>query len=101
MQESDAIAQIHGIVDPRTGDYVQVTEANKDEAAELLGFVMAWRYYWDGPLVGVTQPLYDREAWINCAARCAWLDDLTDEQRKMLEDSFPPEEVPSLEAKSE
>jgi hypothetical protein len=72
--------KIRGYVDPRTGEYKIAREINAAEVQEDLGFIMAWKFYWDGPLVSQTdkRPVYDRETW--------------------LEDSFPPEEVPALAA---
>jgi hypothetical protein len=91
---------IRGYVDPRTGEYKIAREANAAEVEADLGFIMAWKFYWDGPLVSQTdkRPVYDRETWINSDERQAWLDALSTEQRQMLEDSFPPEEVPALAA---
>jgi hypothetical protein len=94
--------KLRGYVDPRTGEYVRTTkETSEEQVAEALGFLQAWKFYWDGPLsANDGQSLYDRETWLYSDGRRAWLDDITDEQRKMLEDSFPPEEVPQLEVSS-
>jgi hypothetical protein len=103
--------KIRGYVDPRTGEYKIAREANAAEVEADLGFIMAWKFYWDGPLTaGVWSrdgsewvekkggPVYDRESWLASDERQAWLDALSTEQREMLEDSFPPEEVPALAA---
>lgn len=98
--------EVRGYVDPRTGEYVRATEAGKEEATEALGFIMAWKFYWDGPMTEMFSderdvgphfsPLYDRETWLNSRERRAWLDSLTEEQRQALADVPPPEEVPEL-----
>ena len=94
--------QLRGYVDPRTGEYVRTTrETSPEEVAEALGFLQAWKYYWDGPIsIDDMQPLYERAAWVESEARGTWLAMLTDEQRHQLAASFPPEEVPQLEASS-
>jgi hypothetical protein len=98
--------QIRGYIDPRTGEYKRTTEeADEQQVHEDLAFIAAWRYYWDGPDYfnapdrGLQhyQPTYDRETWLISDAREAWLASLTEEQRQMLADCPPPEEVPALE----
>jgi hypothetical protein len=92
--------KIQGYTDPRTGHYVRATEANRDEVLEGLGFMMAWKFYWDGPVFTNGNHVFDREEWLVSERRSQWLNSLTDEQRFQLEDSFPPEEVVVLEGSS-
>lgn len=87
-------AQIRGLTDVRTGEYVKATEANRGEVIEALGFMFAWRFYWDGPLSEDQRPIYGREEWFASDERGGWIGALSEKQQQMLEDSFPPEEVP-------
>ncbi len=89
--------EIRGYTDPRTGEYKRATEANRDEVLEDMGFMFAWKFYWDGPVQADQTPIYERETWLNSARREVWLDALSTEQREMLADAPPPEEVPALE----
>jgi hypothetical protein len=98
--------QIRGYIDPRTGEYKRTTEeADEQQVHEDLAFIAAWRFYWDGPARNLPvedgrQTFYtpdDREEWLLSEERAAWLASLTDEQRQMLADCPPPEEVPELE----
>ena len=94
---SEPEAQIRGYIDPRTGEYKLATEANAEEVKEDMGFLIAWKFYWTGPLTLVNrEPVYDRETWLVSEQRQTWLDALSTEQREMLADSFPPEEIPDL-----
>ncbi len=89
--------EIKGYVDPRTGEYKYATEANRDEVREDMGFLFAWKFYWDGPLDAESrEPVYKRMQWIPSDRRTEWLMSLSQEQRDMLLDSHPPEEVPGL-----
>jgi hypothetical protein len=95
------IVQLKGYVDPRSGSYVRTREdADPEQVAEALGFIQAWKFYWDGPLgiemdSNVTTPMYTRQEWFASERRSQWVASLTEEQQRMLEDSFPPEEVPT------
>jgi hypothetical protein len=93
--------QMRGYIDPRTGEYKRTTEeADEQQVHEDLAFIAAWRFYWDGPLGKDKTPMFEREAWLNDIERGAWLENLTEEQRQMLADCPPLEEVPALEASS-
>jgi hypothetical protein len=90
--------QIRGYIDPRTGEYKRTTEeADEQQVHEDLAFIAAWKLYWDGPLGLDMTPKYEREMWIASSVRDEWLEELTEEQRQMLADCPPPEEVPELE----
>ena len=89
-------AKIYGYTDPRTGEYKQATEANRAEVLDDMGFMLAWKFYWDGPLREDQRPMYDREMWIVSDRRDEWLAALSTDQRTMLVGSQPPEEVPAL-----
>jgi hypothetical protein len=100
--------EIRGYVDPRTGEYVRTNgDTDPQKVHEDLAFIAAWRHYWDGPLAeliapvddvdnGRLYPVYDRERWLASGKRKRWLAGLTEEQRQMLADVPPPEEVPAL-----
>lgn len=86
--------EIRGYIDPRTGEYKRTTEdADERQVAEDLGFIFAWKFYWDGPQATDKTYLYEREAWLTSDAREAWLADLTEEQRTLLSEALPPEEL--------
>ena len=89
-------AKIYGYTDPRTGEYKQATEANRAEVLDDMGFMLAWKFYWDGPQTEDQQSIYDRQTWITSERRSTWLDALSTDQRTMLVGSQPPEEVPAL-----
>lgn len=90
-------AQIRGYTDPRTGEYKRATEANQDEVLEVWGFINAWKFYWEGPIDAETRkPVSTREKWLEAPIRSQWFDALSEEQRAMLADTPPPEEVPAL-----
>ncbi len=93
-------AKIYGYTDPRTGEYKQATEANRYEVLDDMGFMLAWKFYWDGPQTEDQQPIYDRETWITSERRSTWLEALSPDQRTQLVTSQPPEEVPSLASTS-
>lgn len=89
--------QIRGYIDPRTGRYKWASEENAEQVKEDLGFIWAWRFFWDGPINHQTkEPYVDRQTWIESDGRRAWFESLTEEQRTMLQEAPPPEEVPSL-----
>lgn len=88
--------EISGYTDVRTGEYKEATEANREEVLEDIGFMMAWKFYWDGPATEDHQPIYDRKTWLVSDRRRTWLAALNDEQRDQLFTAPPPEEVPSL-----
>jgi hypothetical protein len=102
--------QMRGYIDPRTGEYKRTTkEADEQRVHEDLAFIAAWRFYWAGPVrdlpaedaSGDRRQIFftpnDREEWLLSEEREAWLAALTEEQRQMLADCPPPEEVPALE----
>jgi hypothetical protein len=93
------IIQLKGYVDPRSGSYVRTREdADPEQVAEAIAFDTAWRFYWDGPIgryVDGHAPIFSREEWLASDERGYWLGALTDEQRQMLLESHPPEEVPT------
>ena len=64
---------------------------------EGIGFLIAWNFYWDGPLVSPTdqtRAVYDREEWLTSDARQAWLDDLRDEHARSLRIRSRPKKCP-------
>ena len=73
--EAKLEAKIRGYVDPRTGEYKRATEENEAEVQADLGFIIAWNFYWNGPLVSPSEkrPVYEREEWLGSEARRAWL----------------------------
>ena len=97
-------AKLYRYVDPRTGD----TEyASPDDIDAIKRYLVAWKFYWDGPMSEATDeestttiylPLYTREEWLLSDERYNWFSTLTDEQQQTLAESDPPEEVPVLES---
>jgi hypothetical protein len=97
------VIQLKGYVNPRTGSYVRTREdADPEEVAQAIAFDTAWRFFWNGPIgqyVDGQAPVYSRQQWLASEARQAWLEALSKEQRAMLADTSPPEEVLHLESK--
>lgn len=100
-RQAEQEAKISGYVDPRTGEYKRATEANREEVLDDLGFIMAWKFFWEGPVERGAGPIMDRETWLASGRRLDWLDALTDEQRSQLAQAPPPEEVPALQGDDE
>lgn len=99
-RQAEQEAKISGYVDPRTGGYKRATEANREEVLDDLGFIMAWKFFWEGPVERGAGPIMDRETWLASDDRAGWIGSLADEQRQMLADAPPPEEVPELKDNS-
>ena len=102
---SETQIEIKGYTDPRTGEYVSATEATQEQFEEAYGLMQAAKFYWEGPvekrivlgadriLKDVLKPIYSREAWLQSDRRQDWLDSLSEEQRQMLAECLPPEEL--------
>ena len=109
---SETQIEVKGYTDPRTGEYVSAAEATQEQFEEAYGLIQAAMHYWDGPvqkrlvlgadhiLKHEVTPAYSREAWLESDERQDWLESLTDEQRQMLAECLPPEELMPVGADS-
>jgi hypothetical protein len=87
-------AKLSRYKDPRTKEDEY---ASPDDIDAIKRYLVAWKFYWDGPVDSEGEPVYDRQTWFLSDNRYGWMNTLTDDQLLTLSESYPPEEVPKLE----
>jgi hypothetical protein len=90
-------AKLYRYKDPRTKEDEY---ASPDDIDAVKRYLVAWKFYWDGPVFSNGNHIFDREEWFLSDNRYGWMQTLTDDQLLTLSESYPPEEVPGLEASS-